>query len=79
MIEMDQAEFSLKEEIDKRWQEERPFSFLEIKKIISDICSSIFLLHINKFTHMDIKPSNILFMKNIESYVLADFGSALQL
>jgi len=79
MIEMDQAEYSLKEEIDRRWQSGTPFTFLEIKKIVSDICTSVFLLHINGFAHMDIKPSNILYIKNIESYVLADFGSALQI
>lgn len=49
-----------------------PFSSRQIFFIIRSVCSGVFHLHRNGFSHNDIKPENIFFAK--KEPILADFG-----
>lgn len=55
--------------------EKGQISIENIKKIFSQICIATQQIHSSKTAHLDIKPENI-FMDDIDSVVLGDFGSS---
>lgn len=51
------------------------FTFVEKKKIFEDLMTCLYFLHMRKIAHFDIKPSNVLFYKKYNQYILRDFGA----
>jgi len=50
-------------------------SLNKLRKYIFQILEAIYFLHINKISHGDIKPCNILINSDLEQATLIDFGS----
>lgn len=50
----------------------------DLKKLLSDVCIGISVMHKAGFLHNDIKPSNIGIKENSGTYVLFDFGISVK-
>ncbi len=64
---------TLKSEIKARKVAEKPFTFKEIARIFSALCSAVDYAHARKMIHRDIKPANVMINQEGE-VVLTDFG-----
>lgn len=70
------VEYSLKDLINQRRAQRKPFSRDEIIKILGPIAETLDELHRRGLVHLDLKPENILIFKDSAQAVLADFGIA---
>ncbi len=71
---MELAEKSLKDEIRERKKAKQPFSELEVIDLIKILINEFAELQKKKINHGDIKPGNILHVKN--QWKISDFGCA---
>jgi eukaryotic-like serine/threonine-protein kinase len=58
--------------------ESRPLSAIRLLQIAQDLCEGVAQVHVAKYVHLDIKPSNVLFDANGRA-AISDFGQALKL
>jgi serine/threonine protein kinase len=56
----------------------KPLRPTEVIRIGQDLCEGVAQVHIAKFIHLDIKPTNVLFDEN-QRAAITDFGLALEL
>lgn len=66
--------YSLREEIDRRLESEKPFTVKEAVKLIDEICRTLEYVH-NKTIHRDLKPENIWIDFDGKTKIM-DFGIA---
>lgn len=53
---------------------QRQVPIFEVKKIMYEIIKGVDYLHKNRIFHRDLKPDNILMMKDLSKIKIADFG-----
>ena len=53
-----------------------PITAQIIIKIMKDLVTSLFLMHLNGMFHMDIKSLNIMYHDIIDRFVFIDFGAS---
>lgn len=70
------VEYSLKDLINQRKAQNKPFSRDEIIRILEPIAETLDELHRRGLVHLDLKPENILIFKDSGQPVLADLGIA---
>jgi hypothetical protein len=66
---------TLKDEIKARRAAKKPFTFEEISRIFTSLCSAIDYAHARGMVHRDIKPANVMINQEGQ-IVLTDFGIA---
>ena len=69
---------NLKQYIDKRINEKRPFKKFEFMKIFRQILNAVSYLHNNSIAHLDIKAENITINERNLDIKLVDFGFAIK-
>lgn len=55
-----------------------PLSSKEALEIITQVAKAVEYIHNKKMTHFDIKPSNLMVMKESKKVILIDFGLSMQ-
>ena len=48
----------------------------KVVKVMRDLISSLFLMHVNGIFHLDIKPLNIMYHQNTDRFIFIDFGAS---
>ena len=76
---MDLADCDWEKELEKRKKKNKYYSEKELFKILFNLIKTFSQLQRINISHRDIKPQNVLFFKENNSYKLADFGEAKEL
>ncbi len=76
---MDLATSDWEKEIEKRRKNKKYYKEKELIKILHNLTNTFSQLQKLNISHRDIKPQNVLFFKESNSYKLADFGEAKEL
>ena len=76
---MDLADCDWEKEVEERKKKNKYYSEKQLFKILFNLIKTFSQLQRINISHRDIKPQNVLFFKENNSYKLADFGEAKEL
>jgi serine/threonine protein kinase len=73
------AQYTLRQELDKRAKATETLDYPHLRQIIRDTLTCVYFLHVNQRCHFNIKPDSILYDAHLDWYTLFDYDASVKI